>query len=167
MGDTEINVSKENFVISNILCYISTARHSHRVDDIVRTCYVFYKPDTITKGKDLLYDLCGESSKRRRGENRLVQELQDIVDLLEKVEEKNIKLPTFVVDSYNGLPPSSGFELVAAHIVSLNEEISSLRKEVEALREMRLNENLFCQGNNILQEDLMFIKGELGNLIIS
>ena len=109
MGGSDGNVSKQNLVISNILCYISTARHSHRVDDIVRTCFVFYQPDDITKGKDLMFKLCDETSKRRRGENRLIQELQDIVDLFGKVEDKNLKLPTFVADSYNGLPPSSGF----------------------------------------------------------
>ena len=163
MGDSDDNVSKQKLVISNILCYISTARHSQRVDDIVRICYVFYRPDDISKGKDLLCDLCSELSKRRRGENRIIQELQDIFDLFGKAEDKEMKLPTFVADAYNGLPPSSGFELVADHIVNLNKEIVSLRKEIEALREIRMNENYLPQ-NNILQEDVMSIKGELRKL---
>ena len=164
MDDSDKNKNKQNMIVSNILCYISTARHSLRVDDIVRACFVFYQPEDITKGKDLLCNLVGETSKRRRGENRINQELHDIVDLLGKTEDKNIELPAFVADTYNSLPPSSGFELVADHIVNLNEEISSLKKEIEALKDIRLNEDVLSKGNNILQEDLMFIKGELRKL---
>ena len=164
MGDSGDNGSKQDLVICNILCYISTARHSLRVDDIIRTCFVFYQPDDITKGKDLLCNIIGEVSKRRRGENRITQELQDIIDLIGKAEDNGIKLPTFVADNYNSLPPSSGFELVAAHIVTLNDEISSLKKEIESLREIRLKENFIPPSNNIMQEDLLFIKGELRKL---
>ena len=47
--------------------------------------------------------------------------------------------------------------------MNLNKEIVSLRKEIEALREIRMNENYLPQ-NNILQEDIMSIKGELRKL---
>ena len=74
------------------------------------------------------------------------------------------KLPTFVVNSFNAVPPSFGFELVADHMVKLNEEILALRKEVEALKETRLNETTNSQTNMIIQEDLLLIKGELRKL---
>ena len=69
--------------------------------------------------------------------------------------------PVEKCDSYNGLPPSSRFELIANHVVNLMEEISSLRKEVEAFRESRLADSILLQNNTIIQEDLIVMKGEI------
>ena len=61
MGDKPTESCKENsLVISNILCYISTARRALRSDDIVRSCLAFYSQDDVIKGKDLLCDLVEE-----------------------------------------------------------------------------------------------------------
>ena len=129
---------KHDFVVNNMLCYITTARHSMKSDDIVMACIAFYHPDDIIKSKDLLFDLVGERPIRRRNENRILHEVQDAMELVKKCEEEGINIPSFVCDSYNGLPASSGFELIANHVVNLMGEISSLRKEVEAFRESRL-----------------------------
>ena len=156
MGELETDNVK--LIVNNILCYISTSRHSMRVDDTVKSCFAFFHIDDIMKGKDLLCDIVGERPIRRRNENRILHELQDITDLFNKCDEESKKLPTFVANSFNVLPPLSGFELVADHIMKLNEEILALSKEVEALREARLYENTYSQINMIIQEDLLLIK---------
>ena len=132
-----------------------------RCDDIIRTCISFYSSTEIIEAKDLLFNLCGDKPKRRRNENRIWHELQDIMDLLKKCDSEGTQLPIFVVDIYNGLPPSSGFEVVAHHIVNLTDEIVSLKEELKTLKEMRMADDLHQQDNNIIQEDLMLIKGEL------
>ena len=93
-----------------------------------------------------------------------MNEIQDIMFVFDRCEVENVNLPKFVTDSFNGLPPTSGFEVVAHHIVTLIDEISSLRQEVEALRESRLSDNILKQNNDILQEDILTIKGELRKL---
>ena len=163
MGDTSKKDGR-NIVIDNILCYLSTSRDSMKKDDIIRTCLAFYKLDDIVKSKEVLFSFIGEKPKHRRGEDRLVNEVQDIMFVFERCEIENVKLPKFVSDSYNGLPPTSGFEVVAHHIISLIDEISSLRKEVVALKEARLADNILQQNNDILQEDVLTIKGELRKL---
>lgn len=151
-------------IINGVLCYISTARHSMRVDDITRICHAFFKDDDIIKAKDLLCELTGEKSKRRRNENRIIHELSDILDLFKKCDDANTDLPKFVVDSFDGLPPSSGFEIIAETLISLNDEIISLKKEVEVLRENRLEENISSQDTMVIKEDILTIKGELRKL---
>ena len=86
---------------------------------------------TLIKGKDLFYDIVGERPIRKRNENRILHELQDITGLFNKCDEENKKLPTFVANSFNALPPLSGFELVADHMVKLNEEILALGKKLK------------------------------------
>ena len=155
---------KKELMINNVLCYISTARDCMKADDIVRVCLGFFKSEDIVGAKDLLCDIAGEKGKRRRNENRLLHELQDILNLLERCDDGDVMLPKFVADSYNALPPTSGFEIIASQIVSLMEEISSLRTEVAALKDARLNDNSVRQENAIIQEDVLEIKGELRKL---
>ena len=164
MEDTSNEVNGQIPLISNILCYVSTARDSMRSDDMIRTCLAFYKEDEIIKGKDLLFDLGGEKPKRRRGDDRMLHELTDIIDLLKKCDDQGVSLPKFVCNSYNGLPPSSGFEVIGHHILSLIEEISSLKHEAESLKESRFTNEIQQQSNTMMHEDILMIKGEIRKL---
>ena len=42
----------QEIVVNGILCYMSTARHVMKRDDIIRVCLVFYEGDDILSGKD-------------------------------------------------------------------------------------------------------------------
>ena len=148
-------------VINGVLCYTSTARHSVRNDDLVRICLAFFKDEDIIKGKDTLCSIIGEKPKRRRNENRIMHEVRDILDLLKRCDDNNCELPKFVVDSYDGLPPTSGFDLIAQSLTALNEEISALRKEIEYLKENRIEETITIHDMGMIKEDLITIRGEL------
>ena len=155
--DSEVKIT-----INNVLCYISSARHSLRCDDIIRTCLVFYENDDIVKAKDMLFEMVGEKPKRRRFENRMMHELQDIIDMLKRCDdEESLILPRFVADSFSGMPPSSGFEIVAQAMQSLIQEISDLKKEIVHLKDNRLVSDVQQQNNILIQEDLLVIKGEI------
>ena len=165
MASASSGVAREKeLLINNVLCYISTARDCMKGDDLVRVCLGFFKSEDIVDAKDLLCDIIGEKGKRRRNENRLMHELHDILSLLNKCDDGDVLLPKFVADSYNALPPSSGFEVIAGQIITLMDEISLLRTEVAALKDARLSNNNIQQENNILQEDILEIKGELRKL---
>ena len=124
---------KSDIIINNFLCYVSTARHCMRHDDITRMCIVFYKENDMLDGKNLLCAKVGDKPKWRRGENRLINEVQDVLNILKKCDDEGFKLPLFVCDSYNGMPPTSGFENIAQSLMTLNNEIADLKKEVELL----------------------------------
>ena len=73
-------------IINRVLCYTSTARHSIRQDDIIRVCMAFYSDEDIIKAKDLLCELIKEKPKRRRNENRILHETEDILYILRKFD---------------------------------------------------------------------------------
>ena len=164
MAGNEEELSYKKLVINNVLCYVSTARHSKKIDDIIHVCLAFYKDEDIIKGKDLLYGIINEKPKRRRHENRIMNELKDILDILSRCDEDGTELPRFVVDEYDGLPPSSGFELVANSITSLFKEIMNLREELQLLKNCRRNDIDYHQDHLIFKEDLLTIKGEIRKL---
>ena len=133
-------------IVSGVLCFTSTARHSMRCDDMVRVCHSFYNEEDITKANDVLFDCIGEPPKsipkRRRGKDRLIRDLEDVIELLRMCDDGNMKLPKFVVDNYNSLPPSSGFEFIVEYLSKLNDELATLRKEVESLKDSRVEHSV-------------------------
>ena len=168
VGNESISENNDHFskgpIVNNVLCYASTARHSMKTEDIIRICISFYKESDILKSKDLLCELLVKKSIRRRNEKRLVNEMHDIMDMLSKCDDEELSLPMFVVSTHDALPPSSGFEVVASHIVELIEEISNLRKEVQQLRESRRSEDIFYQDVGFIKEDVLTLKGEMRKL---
>ena len=151
-------------IINAILCYISTARHTMKRDEIIRICMTFYSSEDIKNGKDKLFAFVSDTPKRRRGEYRLNNEINDILDTFEKCFDENIKLPIFVADSYNSLPQSSGFDIIAQHMISLVDEINDLKKEIDSLNKSRLIDEMIQKDLNIMQEDILSIKGEVKKL---
>ena len=94
----------------------------------------------------------------------MMNEMQDLIDILKKCEESGICLPKYVADSFDSLPPTSGFDVIADSIVSLQSEILSLKEDVSFLRETRLTESASSQDNAVIKEDIILIKGELRKL---
>ena len=66
-------------------------------------------------------------------------------------------LPTFVADCYKSIPPSSGYEVLADHMVSFLSEIAQLREEVRQLKISR-NDN---ESMIDVKEELCDIKNAL------
>ena len=164
MGGKDVsNVSLE-IVINKVLCYVTTAVQSMKKDDIIRVCLSFYKEEDIILAKDLIYKTVGEKPKRRRHENKMLNEMHDLLDILKRCEESDIPLPKYVADSYDSLPPTSGFDVIADKMVSLNEEISLLKDEIRFLKESRLAENVANHDTVLIKEDILVIKGELRKL---
>ena len=54
---------------------------------------------------------------------------------LRSLDEENIVLPAFLSDGFNKMPPTSGFEILAQHIVGLVTEIGSLKEEISQLKQ--------------------------------
>ena len=75
-----------------------------------------------------------------------------------------VQLPTYVADTYNSMPPSSGFEIVARTVQTLIQEISDLKHEISDLKKNRQSNEVRSQDNSLILEDIMVIKGELRKL---
>ena len=164
MTGAQETCSADKLIVCNVLCYASTARHVMKSDEIKYVCIAFYSSDDIIRAKDLLYNILNVKSIRRKGTDRILKELNDIMELLSDSDDNDKVLPKFVVDTYNGLPPISGFELVANSINSLMEELSKLTNEISVLKKERINETIFKNDYVIMKEDILTIKGELRKL---
>ena len=164
MAEKESECLSTAIVIDPVLCYVSTARHSMRSDDIVRVCLAFFKEEDIINAKDKIFEIAGVKPKRRRNENRLVNEMEDLLDILKKCDENKVILPKYVSDSFDSMPPTSGFEVIAGCMRTFIDEIAALKEEVKLLKESRLSEEMGRDEELHMREDIIAIKGELRKL---
>ena len=146
-------MANQDFCISNVLCFISTARLSYTEETMISLCSSFYKADELYEAKDKLCQMIGQTPKKRRGDDRLKSEVLDILAHLRKCDEDDMKIPKFVSDGYNKMPPSSGFEVIAEHVISLLTEVTALKTEVCVLKNLN-----FSSGVSEMKEDLRDIK---------
>ncbi|CAF4271066.1 unnamed protein product [Rotaria magnacalcarata] len=148
-----------NFVINNVLCYFQSMKDVVPKDNIVGICSVFYSLKDITEAKDLIYNLLGETPIRRRNESKTKNELNDIYDAFTNLSiDKSQTLPKFVAHGFNAFPPSSGFEIISKHILSLIDEIAALKTEVSELKNCREEQQKGMENCVDVKEDLADIK---------
>ena len=84
--------------------------------------------------------------------------------MLRICDDGNIKVPKFVVDNYNGLHPTSGFDFTVEYLSNLNDELATLRKEVEFLKDIQVEHSVTTHDTPIMKEDLLTIKAEMRKL---
>ena len=149
----------DNAVINGLLCYVSTARNSYSEQDLLSICQGFYQHEKIVEAKKILFNFSGGSITHRRGDSKVKSDMTDILMQFKNADENNIPLPSFVADSYDGMPPASGFEVLAGHLIHLMEEMAELKEQIGVLNEAQKN-NRHTDVVDI-KEDVHDIKGML------
>ena len=153
--------NETNYVVNEVLCFISSALDSKTTDYIIGNCLPFYSQIKIREAKDLLCTLINEKPTRRRGENAIKLELSDIIEIIRKCHEEDLKLPTFVTTTFNSLPPSPGFETMGAVLVDLMDQITCLRNEIKLIKNTAANEKILMDDTAMIKDDLNFIKDRI------
>lgn len=153
-----------NIVLNNVLCYISTARNTLPNDEIVTAVISYYNQDEITKARNYIFQLYKKQEKRRQGENRLKNMVQDILDLFVTIDNEDLEIPKFVADSFDALPPVTGFSAVARHISALMDAVSALQIEVSQLKQAKESEIKSKNDTLDSKQDIADIKCMLLNM---
>lgn len=148
-----------DYAINGLLCYLSSARHLLTEHVLLSVCQSFYCVDKVNEAKRLLYSYTKETPIIRRGDNRVKSDLNDIILLLRKLDEDDFKLPKFLCDNYTSMPPVSGYEVIAAHIIELLSEIQCLKNEVSLLKAS--NKSTKIESLTDIKEDIFDIKSML------
>ena len=163
-----ITFDPESLIASDLLCFLASSRNKSTKDDIVMSAVAFYNSEKIKNAKDRLFSICNERPIQRKAcsshPNPLVADVEDMVNLFAKMDEKDSVLPKFVADSFDSFPPSSGFGCIAPLICALKDELSALRHELievrqNNIRDMKAVDDVFCIKQDILDmKTLLFNK---------
>ena len=151
-----------NAIQNNVLCYLTSARHTLSRDSIVSACLAFYGGDEIVSAKEIVFTYANETVISRRGKSKVSADITDILELLRRRNEDNFEFPKFLADGYGKMPPSAGFEVIAEHIVGLINELQSVKVEIAQLKE--LNSHHINNDVTDVKEDLRDIKMTLREL---
>ena len=154
----------EDTVLDNLLSYILSARDSLSGNQIVVNALAFYKSDIILKSKDVIFGFSGERPPKRKSyaahPNPSTADLEDILTVFEKSEAGKFNLPNFVSHGYNSMPPSDGFDSLAAVLCSLRDEVAALRFQTEEVKinsekDMKALDNVGCMAQDISELKLL------------
>ncbi|CAF4131091.1 unnamed protein product [Rotaria magnacalcarata] len=92
------------------------------------------------------------------------KEVQDIIDLVNHSASDLDRLPKFVSDSYNAMPPVAGFGALGNTIQSLLNEIIVLKDEISFLKQRRIDETVNIEDMNTIKEILADLKNDVRSL---
>ncbi len=118
----------QNAIVNDVLCYISTARHSIPADDIVSIVHSYYEHSKIASAKTLLCEICKTHPIKRRTEDKIKVDIRDMLDFFDKIDRDRVKIPQFLVDSYDALPPATGFSVASRNISVLLDQMEQLNR---------------------------------------
>ena len=119
--------------LNNALAYIQVARDTLSKTELKNLCISFYKEDDIVHAKSKLCELAKVTAKRRIGNNKVISDMDDILDVFDlKADE----LPQFVSHGLHSSPPF-GYEFIVSTMNTLKSEIERLGTEVANLRNER------------------------------
>ena len=149
------------YEINSLLTYVVSVRHSKPKDEIVNICAVFYNESQIKEAKEKLFDHAGTKPIWRRSDNRQKENISDIIDLIKKCDDEQVKLPSFVTSDHEGFPPAYGFDLIGGIINNLTDQIHELKNEIQNLKDSRVNCVSLMEDNCFIKEELLDIKGLL------
>ena len=78
----------------------------------------------------------------------------------------NIKkiISKFVCDSFDSMPPSSGFEIISLHLVALMDEIANLKNELKEIKDSGIRSNILIDDSTLIKNDLLQIKENIRDL---
>ncbi|CAF2129717.1 unnamed protein product [Rotaria magnacalcarata] len=150
--------------INNVLCYIMTAMDTIPNDDIVSISVAYFSSANIKDAKTLLFSLVNEELKWRKGDDRMKKEIQDIIDLLRNSEKCDGKLPKFVSDAFDAMPPVSGYGALGDTIQSLLNEVMILKEEINYLKQARRSEVIDNEAIISIKESLVDLKNDVRTL---
>ena len=142
--------------INGLLCFISTARHTYSEVTLISLCLSFYNSDKINAAKKELFNVANKQLIARRGDGKARADVTDILNLFGKCEQNKVQLPRFLADAFDSMPPDSGYEVLAEHIVELLVQVGELKGQVRALNETAAN--LDTSSVIEIKEDLHDIK---------
>ena len=128
----------QDTVLENVLSYIQSEKCVITRDQILVNALAYYQPELILKAKDVLFKIVGEQAPKRKKcqahPNPCSADLEDILNVFEKHDDGEIKLPSFVAFGYGSMPPSAGFESFASVMCSLRDEVTALRVQVDEVK---------------------------------
>ena len=157
--------NSSNLVLNNVLCYITSSYESKTIECIIDCCLPYYSFAQIKAARDLLvsYNKCEISSSGHKGTKSTKNLLTEILDFLKYCKDNQIELPTFVSNSYNSMPPVSGYEIIGGTLSVLIDEIYSLKEELKMMKQdVELSRK--CSDTISIKNDLIQIKQSLKDL---
>ncbi|XP_070537508.1 uncharacterized protein [Ptychodera flava] len=150
----ESSSSKDVLIVNELLCFLVNKMDVMPTDILSKVCCDFYEDSQIENSKKELFDLCSSATstrfRRRQGQNKKLNNVQDILNLLHEVDPEVI--PSFVAVDLGNLPPITQNHI---DISVLMQQMSSIKSDITSLKECTKHS---LQLNSHLEDEIELLK---------
>ena len=152
------DLNTEKSYVNEFLCFLQNKSRSLPVDSLTKLCIDFYSPDTIRRGKCLLFEHTASvrnSNQRlvkRQTDSSLREDIRDIYTLLLTLDPNDI--PVYLAKDLRNLPPLSAFD---NDVIALHQDIEAIKGTLGIIEECKA-------GIDTIAKELKSVKSSRGNL---
>ena len=120
-------------VVNELLCFVNQKINLLPSETVIQLCVKHDKPDEIEMAKRKLFKVCPSDSRMltRKGLKKNVQNLEDVVKRMNKLDSAVDVIPCFLARDLGNLPPitfdSLDVPVLLTKIESLNDEVLLMR----------------------------------------
>ena len=73
-----------SFIVNPLLCFVSSALNTKTTNEITSYCAQFFSYNDVIELKQILYNHTGDRNSKHRGDDKLVSEIKDIMEIIRK-----------------------------------------------------------------------------------
>ena len=149
------------YFINDLLCFISSSSETKTQQAILNDCVSYYNEDQIREAKEVIHNCLNIKPKWRRSAEKNRDDCKDIIEIICNYAPSNDKLPTFVTNNHKAFPPSFGYELLQNSVANMCEQITSLKEEINTLKEIAKREQDLNNNITVIKEEIIEIKSNI------
>ena len=133
----------DNFCANDLLYFADFKRKTSALTDVIAVCERFYSADSILEAKKTFFDLdCVQTKQNkdglrfvnRRGENATRTNLEDLILAMNKCDNDDVLMPTFVSTDFANVPHDDSGNVSLGQLlnmlVDMKRQISKLEKRL-------------------------------------
>ena len=95
----------------NLLCYVSSSRHSLDKEQIIKNVIGYYDGKKILESKEIIFKMFNQHPIQKKKcashPNPLVADVDDIYELFQKMDNSSRYSPIFGTSDYKAFPPGN------------------------------------------------------------
>lgn len=150
-------------VISNLLCFVASAKNDFSRETLMEVAESLYSHDRIKAAKTALLDLLRKDLPVRRDPEKKRKDLKDVMDLYEEASAANKRMK-FVADSYKAMPPV-GMEFLAPLLLKLTVDVSRINEVLPKMVDIRTEVTNTADAVKQVRSDVIDLKKNFNSAI--
>lgn len=155
----------KNYIVNNLLCFLSTAKNDFSKDILFEQVYSFYSIDDIKESKEVLANIINKNGVTRKEPDKKRKEVVDLFEFFDEFSNLTNNKNVFVADTYKRMPPV-GLHFIAPILTHLSEEIIKINEVLPKIGDIKSEMINTSDTVRTMKADIKDLINKMSNSII-